>query len=161
MLLFLPLNRIPFSALYLVFACSVVFLNGMYPIADVGLLMILLGLLGVIMPFLPKLLVFAKSGGGALIAAIAVFGFSIGLADLALATTPTTGGTGFEQVAFQVYDLLDNWVGTTIAISAMGMGLVGMAARFSPAIIAGSVGTAIAVVAGPDAVVALSGGMII
>ena len=74
--MFLFLNRFSTSALYLITACGVIFLNGFYPIMDVGLLMILLGLVGMVMPLLPKPLVSATGVGGALLACFAVFGFA-------------------------------------------------------------------------------------
>ncbi len=80
----------------------------------------------------------------------------------AFATTPTTGGTGFQEAAFQIYSLLDGAVGTLVAIISVGAGLAVSTIRgFSAPVAIGSGGVALAAALGPDIAVTLSGGAII
>ena len=85
----------------------------------------------------------------------------VAIPDVAFATTPSSTGTGFEKAAFQVYDLLDNWVGTTIGLTTAGLGLAGMVTGFRGGIAAGAVGTGVGVAVMPDIMVTLAGGMVI
>ena len=102
----------------------------------------------------PQMVVFSMVS---MVAAAAV----VTVPDVAFATVPVDGNPGFQQAAFEVYDLLDNWVGTTIGITTAGLGLLGMVTGFRSGVAAGAVGTGVGVAVLPDIMVGLSGGMVI
>ena len=81
--------------------------------------------------------------------------------DVAFALTPSSTGFGFEAVSWEVYVLLDGWVGTTIGLTTVGLGLAGMVTGFRSGVAAGAVGTGVGVAVLPDIMVGLSGGMVI
>ena len=74
---------------------------------------------------------------------------------------PAATATGMEAAARQVLDLLEGDVATIIGLTAMTTGLVGVAAKFSPGIMAGTAATGVAVAVGPEAIIELSGAAIV
>ena len=71
----------------------------------------------------------------------------------ALGTSPT----GFQDVANDVYTMLNGFMGTLIALAGGGLAIMGLVRGWNPGVAAGGVGTAVAATAGPDLLVTLSG----
>ena len=68
--------------------------------------------------------------------------------------------TGFDAAAKSVYELVTGGLGKTIAATAAGLGLVGLATGFNTRVSAGAVGAGAAVGFGPPVVLALAGTMV-
>lgn len=101
----------------------------------------------------------ARRAVPALTVALAV----LAVADAAHATpTALTTGTptGFDAAAKSVYELVTGGLGKTIAATAAGLGLVGLATGFNTRVSAGAVGAGAAVGFGPPVVLALAGTMV-
>ena len=76
---------------------------------------------------------------------------------LADASTITSGTTGFDKVAKDVYELATGGLGKTIATLGIVSGLVGLATGFNTRASLAAGGTGFAVAAGPPLVVGFAG----
>jgi len=87
---------------------------------------------------------------------------AIFLPELALATVAdiTGGSAGFEKAAKDIYELATGGLGKTVAVTAAGLGIVGLATGFNTRVSAGALGTGLAVGLGPPVIVGVSGAAI-
>ena len=83
------------------------------------------------------------------------------LPEIAFATTPTATDTGFGEVAWEIYDALDNDLGLVIGLLGGGLSVVSMIRGMNGVGIASGAGIAVSSQILPDVIVTLNGGLLL
>ncbi len=80
---------------------------------------------------------------------------------MVFAATPTATDTGFGAAAYEVYDIIDGFGGTLIALLGGAISLSTLIRGWNLPVFASGIGVAAAAKLAPDIVVTLSGGAVI
>jgi hypothetical protein len=81
--------------------------------------------------------------------------------DPVMATTPTAADTGFGEVAWEIYDELDNALGLVIGLIGGGIALASMVRGINVPMVATGAGIAVGSQVAPDVLVTLNGGWLL